>query len=700
MTRHATLLVGTIAALGSGVGLVLLGSTLHAVMATSTGLVCGLGFLLSARGHYRLGVVLTLAIVNVIIVMGVTAEGADHLAVLHIFTVCLPFSLFHTSDRILLAAGVGMAALGMCVSTVPLVPTPWLREGGEVMGNVRAIASISMTGIIATQLWLFFDNRNRTLKRLSVALAEANAASVAKSAFLANMSHEIRTPINGVLGMIGILEGTRLDAMQQEYVQTARTSGLALLDVINDILDLSKVEAGQMRLEPVPFELRATVEDILDQFALQTTSKGLELVLRYVPGTPEHVVADAGRIRQVVNNLVGNAIKFTERGHVLVTVEPDPNGAETEDRPVLRISVEDTGMGIPAERKEEVFDKFRQIDGSATRQHAGTGLGLAITRELVQLMGGEIGLVSELGRGSTFWFTLPVALDDGITVVRSTPEELAAARVLIVDDHPVNRRVLREQVSSWGMRNAECDGAARALDLLREAKARGEPFDFAVLDYQMPGQDGVALATAIKAEPELAETILILLTSVTVTLDVGELEAIGFAGYLVKPVHHSELADVLAAALHARKDRSTRPLITRHLLQEHRADSKGRERYQGLRVLVVDDNAINQKVAAKLLEGLGCRIDLAGNGQEAVDLVDGVSYDLVFMDVQMPIMDGFEATRVLRERGQSLPIIAMTAHAMQGDRERCLAVGMNGYVSKPVQRDALSREIAKVVELR
>jgi signal transduction histidine kinase/CheY-like chemotaxis protein len=692
--RHTTLLIAVVAAAVAAAVLLISGSLFHGAMASSTAIGCALGLVLCVRGHPRIGILLALLIINVVLTMGVTADGADHLAVLHIFAVCVPFSLFPTHDRLGLLGAMGLAVVCMCISTIPLVPSPWLGQSSDVTGPVRAVATIGITTVIAAQLWLFIGSRDRTLRRLSVALAQANAASHAKSAFLANMSHEIRTPINGVLGMIGILEGTQLDPLQREYAQTAHTSGLALLDVINDILDLSKVEAGQLRLEPVPFELRSTVEDILDQFALQTTSKGLELVLRYVPGTPEHVVADAGRIRQIVNNLVGNAIKFTDEGHVLLTVACVES---SENRALLKISVEDTGPGIAPERKSEVFDKFRQLDGSSTRRHTGTGLGLSITRELVQLMDGRIEVDSVPGQGSTFWFTLPVALDQAVTVLRSTPQELASARVLIVDDHPVNRRVLREQVTSWHMRNAECEGGAAALSLLRRAKAGGEPFDIVVLDYQMPEMDGIAVAKRIKGDAELADTILILLTSVTLPLDVGEIKATGFAGYLVKPVHHSELADVLAASLHARRDQAPGPLITRHLLHEHQREKPGSGLYQGMSMLVVDDNAINQKVASKLLQGLGCRVAIAGNGQEALELLEKVSYDIVFMDVQMPVMDGLQATRLLRERGNDTPVIAMTAHAMQGDRERCLAAGMNGYVSKPVKRDVLGGEIAKLV---
>ncbi|MCX4246840.1 response regulator [Paraliomyxa miuraensis] len=698
ITRNGTLLLAGLVALTAATALGLTGNAFHCAMSSSAAVGCLLGAYLCMKGCPQIGVLITLLVVNVIVTLGVTAEGASHMAVLHILAVCLPFSLFSTRDRLPLLLAVVMSAAGMAISTIPLVPTPWLTPAGEDPGIVPAVASIGMLALIAAQLWMFYSSRNRMLLQLSVALDAANAASVTKSAFLANMSHEIRTPINGVLGMIGILEGTKLDAMQQEYLQTARTSGLALLDVINDILDLSKVEAGQLRLEPVPFELRATMEDILDQFAYQTTAKGVELVLRYVPGTPEHVVADAGRIRQVVTNLVSNAVKFTDRGHVLVTVSC--KGASA-DRATLSLSVQDTGPGIPEERRAEIFDKFRQLDGSATRQHAGTGLGLTIMRELVQLMNGEVELDSVVGEGSTFRVTLPVDIDqDEISVRRSTPDELAAARVLIVDDHPVNRRVLCEQVTSWNMRNEQCESGAEALERLRRAKQRGEPFDLAVLDYQMPQMDGVALARAIKADAELSETTLILLTSVTLALDLGEIKAAGFAGYLVKPVHQSELLDVLAAALHARTEVTQGPLLTRHLLQEHQRDEVGGGLYEGLRVLVVDDNAINQKVAAKLLERLGCRIDLAGNGQEALELIDRVSYELVFMDVQMPVMDGLDATRTLRAKGVMVPVVAMTAHAMQGDRERCLAAGMNGYVSKPVQRDGLAREIAKLVNPR
>ncbi|MBK8256897.1 MAG: hypothetical protein IPK82_30020 [Polyangiaceae bacterium] len=470
LTRNATLLISAFGATASGVVLLALGIQPHGSLALASGIALAIGLLIATRGHPRSAMYFALLVSNVTITTAVTAQGADHLAVIHIFAVCAPFSISDPRRRFDLLACVAMGVAGVCISTVPLVPTPWYPIASGSAGSVRAVAAIAMTCIIAGQLWFFVWSRARTMRRLSAALVEANAASMAKSTFLANMSHEIRTPMNGVLGMLGVLEGTKLDPIQREHVRTARLSGNALLDVINDILDLSKVEAGQMRLDPVPFNLRSTCEEILDQFALTAAAKGLELVLRWVPRTPAEVVSDAGRIRQIITNLVGNAIKFTDQGHVLITVTGDEVGPE---RALLKISVQDTGPGIPEERKSEVFEKFRQIDSSSTRKHAGTGLGLAICRELAQLLGGEIGLVSAPGQGSTFWFTLPVRLDHTVEVQRSTPDEIAAARVLVVDDHPVNRRVLKEQLASWRMAQAECDNGREGIGAFAERARAG-----------------------------------------------------------------------------------------------------------------------------------------------------------------------------------------------------------------------------------
>jgi PAS domain S-box-containing protein len=547
---------------------------------------------------------------------------------------------------------------------------PWRDSGGMVQGLVLAAQSIDL------------------LVRARQAALEASSL---KSEFVANMSHEIRTPMNGVIGMTRLLLDTDLTTEQREFADLIDSSGRALLEIIDDILDFSKIEAGRIDLEVVDFDLRRAVREVLGSFAEAAQARGLELLCLIRHDVPSALRGDPGRLRQILTNLVGNAVKFTEKGEVVLRVTL----AEPEEKTAfVRFEVRDTGIGIDPKIQSDLFASFVQADGSTTRRYGGTGLGLAISRRLVQLMDGEINVKSQPGRGSTFWFTARFerqALE--AAPAPAPPARLAGRLVLVVDDNATNRQILRQQLGHWGLRVTAEESGPKALATLRAAAASGKGFDLAILDMKMPGMDGLSLARAIKAEKGASGVRLVLLTSIGQRGHGAEASRIGISAYLTKPVDEADLYDCLVEVLTRGRSPRERSLVTRHSLREARPQT-------GARLLVGEDNEVNQKVAVRLLEKLGYRVELADNGHEVVEACRRSRYDAVLMDGQMPGMDGFEATRLIREQEgeeRRTPIIAMTASAMKGDRERCLEAGMDDYVSKPVTPEALEAVLKRWV---
>ncbi len=568
---------------------------------------------------------------------------------------------------------------------------------GEYMVQQTSVRRLSAGSDLALVTIQDVTSGYQQLRALRQERSRAEQANRIKSEFLANMSHEIRTPMNGILGMTELVLDTALSPIQLEYMSIVKSSTQALMTVIDDILDFSKIEAGKLELDPISFLLYDCVDDTLRALAPRAHAKGLELILRIAPEVPDRLVGDPGRLRQLLVNLIGNALKFTREGEVVVSVEAGPS-VDRDAEVVLVFAVSDTGVGIRPEAVVKIFDPFMQADNSTTRKFGGTGLGLAISRSLVALMGGAIWVESEEGRGSTFRFTsrfLPQA-EPGAVRPRADVARLHGLPILVVDDSATSRQVIQETITSWKARaSVVCDGPA-ALTALREAAGRGEPFAVIVIDANMPGMDGFTLVERLDEVPGPGGRVVMMLSSHALTIDIARCQGLGIAGYVTKPIRAHELRDMLLTAVGEAPARETPGSFG---VVEHRR--AWTEDPKHLKILIADDNAFNRKVASLMLEKMGHSVSVVNDGKAALAALANQPVDLILMDVQMPEMDGLEATAAIRtaERasGKRTPILALTAFAMKGDREKFLAAGFDDYVPKPIQSTDLAKAIERVL---